>query len=112
MQNFDDIRPLYDGEVPSVIRSLINDPYFRRAAEPLIKPITWEIFSGAMLACKSINDFQRTIIYPFMKQLIAKTTSELTGIGFEEFKDGSSHIYISNHRDIVLDAAFLNILFR
>ncbi len=111
MQNFDDIRPLYDGEVPSVIRSLINDPYFRRAAEPLIKPITWEMFSGAMLACKSINDFQRTIIYPFMKQLIAKTTSELTGIGFEEFKDGSSHIYISNHRDIVLDAAFLNILF-
>ena len=111
MQNFDDIRPLYDGEVPSVIRSLINDPYFRRAAEPLIKPITWEMFSGAMLACKSINDFQRTIIYPFMKQLIAKTTSELTGIGFEEFKDGSGHVYISNHRDIVLDAAFLNILF-
>ncbi len=111
MQNFDDIRPLYDGEVPSTIRSLVNDPYFRRAAEPLIKPITWEVFSRTMLACKSIYDFQRTIIYPFMKQLIAKTTSELTGIGFEEFKDGSGHVYISNHRDIVLDAAFLNILF-
>ena len=31
MKNFDDIRPLYDSEVPSVIQSLVNDPYFRRA---------------------------------------------------------------------------------
>ncbi len=111
MQNFDDIRPLYDGEVSSAIRFLVNDPYFRKAAEPLIKPTTWEMFSEAMLACQSIYDFQQTIIYPFMKRLIAGTTSELTGIGSEKFKDGSSHVYISNHRDIVLDAAFLNILF-
>ena len=110
-QNFDDIRPLHDNEVPSAVKSLINDLYFRRAVEPLIKPISWEIFSRAMLACKSVNDFQGTIIYPFMKQLIAKTTSELTGIGFDDLKNGSSHIFISNHRDIVLDAAFLNILF-
>ena len=110
-QNFDDIRPLHDNEVPSAVKSLINDLYFRRAVEPMIKPISWEIFSGAMLACKSVNDFQGTIIYPFMKQLIAKTTSELTGIGFDDLKNGSSHIFISNHRDIVLDAAFLNILF-
>lgn len=110
-QNFDDIRPLHDSEVPSAIGSLINNFYFRRAVEPLLKPITWEMFSGSMLSCKSVYDFQRTIIYPFMKQLIAKTTSELTGIGFEEFKGGSGHLFISNHRDIVLDAAFLNILF-
>ncbi|MDO5522834.1 MAG: 1-acyl-sn-glycerol-3-phosphate acyltransferase [Bacteroidia bacterium] len=110
-QNFDDIRPFYDTEVPSAIRSLVNDFYFRRAVEPLIKPIEWEMFSGAMTACKSVYDFQRTIIYPFMKQLIAKTTSELTGIGFDDFKNGVGHVFISNHRDIVLDAAFLNILF-
>lgn len=110
-QNFDDIRPFYDSEVPTAINYLVNDFYFRRAVEPLIKPITWEMFSGAMLACKSVYDFQRTIIHPFMKQLIAKTTSELTGIGFDDFKNGTGHVFISNHRDIVLDAAFLNILF-
>ncbi len=109
-QNFDDIRPLYDSEVPAAVNYLVNDSYFRRVVEPLIKPIPWEMFSGAMLACKSVFDFQRTIIYPFMKQLIAKTTSELTGIGFDDFKNGSNYIFISNHRDIVLDAAFLNIL--
>ncbi len=110
IEKFDDIRPLIDSEVPSAISMLINDLYFRGAVEPLIQPVTWEMFSGAMLACKSVHDFQRTIIYPFMKQLIAKTTSELTGIGFDELKNGSSHVFISNHRDIVLDAAFLNIL--
>ena len=78
--NFDDIRPLHDNEVPAAIKSLLANDYFRRAVEPLLKPLTWEMFSGAMLACKSVHDFQRTIIYPFMKQLIAKTTSELNGI--------------------------------
>ncbi|MDO5665552.1 MAG: 1-acyl-sn-glycerol-3-phosphate acyltransferase [Bacteroidia bacterium] len=110
-QNFDDIRPLYDHEVPHAINTLLSDDYFRQAAEPLLKPISWEVFSEAMLACKSVYDFQRTVIYPFMKQLIAKTTSELNAVGFDKLKNGSSHILISNHRDIVLDAAFLNILF-
>lgn len=110
MKKFDDIRPLYDSEVPSVIQSLVNDPYFRRATEPLIRPLTWEMFSRSMMACRTIFDFQRSIIHPFMKQLIAKTTSELSCVGFEKYNDGSSHLYISNHRDIVLDAAFLNIL--
>ncbi len=109
--NFDDIRPLHDNEVPAAIKSLLANDYFRRAVEPLLKPLTWEMFSGAMLMCQSVHDFQSNIIYPFMKQLIAKTTSELTGIGFDHFENGSSHVIISNHRDIVLDAAFLNILF-
>ena len=111
-RNFDDIRPVYDNEVPTTIRKLLNDNYFRAAIESLIKPIPWDKFSETMLGFKSVEDFQRGVIYPFMKQLIAKTTSELKAIGVDEkIKDGKNHVIISNHRDIVLDAAFLNILF-
>lgn len=109
--NFDDIRPLYDKEVASTVDKLLDDTYFRRAVEPLIKPLPWERFASAMRSCQSVADFQKNIIATFMKQLIAKTTSELTGIGFDDLRDGSGHVFISNHRDIVLDAAFLNILF-
>lgn len=110
-KNFDDIRPVLNSEVPSTIANLISDPYFRGAIESFLKPLTWETFTAAFSACKTVEDFQRTIIYPFMKQLIAKTTSETKSINVEGVKDGESHLYISNHRDIVLDAAFLNILF-
>lgn len=107
---FDEIRPLHDSEVEEAISSLIADPLFRRAAEPFIKPFTWEQFIAALGDCKSKDAFQRNIIYPVMKQLIGKTTTELKGFGWEHTDKQKGSLYISNHRDIVLDAAFLNIL--
>jgi len=107
---FDDIRPLLDSEVEETIAELIADPYFRRVAEPFIKPFSWEQFTATMGACKNKESFQRSIIYPVMKQLIGKTTSEMKGFGWEDADRVNGSLYISNHRDIVLDAAFLNIL--
>jgi len=54
---FDDIRPLHDSEVADTIAQLLGDPYFRRAVEPFIKPLSWEQFSAVMSACKSTYDF-------------------------------------------------------
>lgn len=110
-QNFDDIRPVYDSEVVSVISGLLKDVSFRKAVEPLVAPLTWEMFSGAMSACKTILEFQRTIIYPFMKKIIDSTTDGISVIGIDNLPKDKSYLYISNHRDIVLDAAFLNIMF-
>jgi len=107
---FDDIRAFHDGEVPDTIAELLSDTYFRRAVEPFIKPFSWEQFSTAMSACKSINDFQRTIIHPVMHKLIERTTTGMNGYGWENLDEQNDHLFISNHRDIVLDAAFLNML--
>lgn len=109
--NFDDIRPLNDDEVQGTINRLIKDENFKRVVEPIVTPLTWEMFSGALLSCKTIYDFQRNIIYPFMKQIIEKTTSGLSVEGLSNVSSDRACLYISNHRDIVLDAAFLNILF-
>ncbi|WP_298653613.1 1-acyl-sn-glycerol-3-phosphate acyltransferase [uncultured Proteiniphilum sp.] len=110
MNRFNDIRPVPDNEVPETIARLVSNSYFRRAAESFVKPLPWEQFSAAMTRCKTKDDFQRNIIYPAMKQLIAKTTRELSGTGWENIPEGKGCLFISNHRDIVLDAAFLNIL--
>lgn len=107
---FDDIRPLYDSEVKETIVQLLDDVYFRRAVEPFIKPFTWEQFTVAMTACNTKLDFQRNIIYPVMHKLIERTTTSMNGSGWENIGDRNNHLFISNHRDIVLDAAFLNML--
>ncbi|MDD4800485.1 MAG: 1-acyl-sn-glycerol-3-phosphate acyltransferase [Proteiniphilum sp.] len=107
---FDDIRPLHDSEVAETIAALIDDPWFRRAAETFIQPFTWEQFTVALSACKTKENFQHSIIYPVMKQLIGKTTAEMKGFGWEKIDHHAGGLFISNHRDIVLDAAFLNIL--
>lgn len=110
MNRFDDISPIPDSKVPETIERLIANSYFRRAAETFIKPLPWEQFTAIMSQCSTKDDFQRYIIYPAMKQLIAKTTSEMSGAGWENIPEGTGNLFISNHRDIVLDAAFLNML--
>lgn len=110
MNRFNDISPIADSEVPTIIARLVSNGYFRRAAEPFVKPFPWEQFIAVMSQCQTKDDFQRYIIYPAMKQLIAKTTAKMNGAGWENIPEGNGCLFISNHRDIVLDAAFLNML--
>lgn len=46
-----------------------------------------------------------------MKQIIAKTTDGVSAVGIDNLEKEESYLFISNHRDIVLDAALLNIMF-
>lgn len=108
--SFDDIRPVYDSEVPETIEKLLADDRFRKAVEPVIKHMSWDQWCSLMRSCKTINDFQIKIVYPVLNRFIANTTKEVKGFNWDNIKDGLSHVIISNHRDIVLDAAFLNIL--
>ena len=109
-QVFDDIRPLVDAEVPETIERLLSEPNFRKAVESFIQPLTWEQFCAAMRDCKTVYDFQRNIIYPTVIQLMSKTTEGVKGENWENLLNQESHLVISNHRDIVLDAGFLNIM--
>ncbi len=108
--HFQDIRPLLDSEVPETVARLVADRGFRRAVEPIMKPLSWEQFSGIVTRCKSKDDFQAKIIHPLLKRLIEQTTTKMVGTGWENIKKDNSYLFISNHRDIVLDAAFFNIL--
>ncbi len=107
---FNDIRPYLDSEVPEAIAQLLVDNNFRKIVEPIIKPHTWEQFSALLMQSKTKFDFQKTVVYPIMKRLIEKTTTELNSSNWENIDKSKARLFISNHRDIVLDAAFFNIL--
>ncbi|MDE6403693.1 MAG: acyltransferase, partial [Muribaculaceae bacterium] len=52
---------------------------------------------------------QRQVMLPFLEMLAMKTTKGVKGVGFDKLDIETSRTYISNHRDIVLDASFLNL---
>lgn len=108
--NFDDIRSLRNEEVPQAIEKLVSDPIFQQAIEPYIEPVTWEQLKKAMLSCETVGEFQKNIIYPSVLRLVEPSTTDIIGTNFDVIKDGLKHVFISNHRDIVLDAALLNII--
>ena len=108
--DFEEIRPFHDEEVPGVIKSLLTEEGFKHAVNFVIPGIDYEEFSRQMTSFSNKRDFQTKLISPFVHNLAKKSTASLTLGGVENLSPTGSYTYISNHRDIILDASFLNIL--
>ena len=104
---FDDIRPYYDDELPEVIDRLTNDSRFKKMIESFLPDMTWEQFSALLHSVRTTHDFQSQLIRKIIFQIMAKPAKSLKCEGFENIKKETAYTYISNHRDIVLDAALL-----
>ncbi|MDD2475355.1 MAG: 1-acyl-sn-glycerol-3-phosphate acyltransferase [Dysgonamonadaceae bacterium] len=108
--HFDDIRPLKDSEVREAIDFLLNDVWFKKIVEPLISPIPWKEFAEKLNRCENILDFQENVIYTIIFKFLKGSVDKLWLANPPEIDLNERHLYISNHRDIILDAGLFNIL--
>lgn len=108
-KKFIDIAPLEDKDVKQAIQELLVDPGFMHAVKYIIPDIDWDEFSAEMSVYTNKFDFQSRMIAPTIWALAGKTSSGVTSSGWDNI-DKKSHLIISNHRDIILDAGLLNIL--
>lgn len=106
---FDEIRPYSPEELPQVFEELIADPAFQMVVHYLYPETPFELIAAKMRKCKTNLDFQMAFGYDFVKGIAEKYCDSLT-MDCSSLPDKSlSYTYVSNHRDIVLDAAFLSI---
>lgn len=110
-ENFDDIRPYYDSEVREKLRFLVKDKTFDQVLMHLFKyrPKV-EMVKFQLRRIRSIKQLQGVFIYDLLHWLIDKTSDELKCVGVEKLDKDKPYLFISNHRDIILDAAVLNFL--
>lgn len=107
---FDDIAPLYDHEVEQAIQEILVDPGFEHAVRYIMPNINWDDFSAEMSSYKTKEEFQTKMIYPVVKALGMKASPSFKLDKWETIDRSVEHLFLSNHRDIVLDAGLLNIL--
>lgn len=109
--NFEDIRPLNQDEVQAAIEELLASEEFRYALRYVKPDLDWDQLSAAMRACKTKEQFKSTLAYDAVMTVAKKTTFSLTISGRSRLPEGKpACTFISNHRDIVLDASFLNVM--
>lgn len=106
---FDDIRPFTPEELPAVLDELIQDPTFRHVIGIVFPQLPFEEFAKKAKSCKTPLDFQKAFCYPFLKKLAAEKTTGVT-MDCSAISKSGNYTFISNHRDIVLDSAFLSML--
>lgn len=109
-EEFKDIAPFDDCEIKEKIAQLVKEPGFEHAIKYAMPNIEYSQFVNNLLQISNKREFQHMIVAPFLQMLIDKTTSGLSISGLENIDKDKCYTYISNHRDIVLDASFLNIL--
>jgi 1-acyl-sn-glycerol-3-phosphate acyltransferase len=62
-----------------------------------------------LLKTHSIRDFQVNFIYQSVQKVLQRSSEGLTTSGFEKLEKNTSYLFISNHRDIILDTSLLNV---
>jgi len=110
-QKYDDIRPYYNHEVSEKMKLLLADPVFDRVLTH-VYPDSQTIakVKYQLSKMKTIEEIQFTYIYELLKMVIASTTKGLTFDGLKNLDKHKAYLFISNHRDIILDSALLNYL--
>ena len=110
MTDFSQIRPFHDSEVSEILGYIKDNPTMRQLLHFGFPKLSEEEQIKLLLSCKKIRDFQSRIMYPIIKNAISKSVTQFSGEGFEYLNPAQAYLFISNHRDIILDTSFLNVL--
>ena len=108
MTKFDSIRPFYDAEINEGIRSAVNHPMMKALMNFTFPEVDDEVWKEQLRKTHSIRDFQCNFIYNSVQKVLEKSSEGLTTSGFEQLEKNTSYLFISNHRDIILDTSLLN----
>ena len=119
MGEFDAIRPYDDAEVPAVLARLLSDPAFLdiltrfrfpRMADSfgwLLKPLIARRLRKEFAGVTCVSTLQDKVEF-YVDHTIERATDGVTYTGVEQFKSGTAYLFLANHRDIVMDPAFVN----
>ena len=108
MKEFEDIRFYKDNEVQPALQEYMRHPMVKALLQFTFPEKNTEEIEKVLRECHSIRDFQSKVIYSSVQKVIEKSTEGLTYDGFEKLDNKQAYLYISNHRDIILDTSLLN----
>ena len=109
---YDSIRPYLDEEVPAVVAQLANQPELRHVLSALLSEEETTALIQQLKGIHSVDDFKQRISYPLVVQLAKRTTFSVSLSGASRLGGDLPTTFITNHRDIILDSAFLNLVMR
>lgn len=107
--SFADIAPYDDSQFKDKIKALVQEPGFKNAVRFVMPDVNYDDFVAKILSMKTQREFQEQIMASFLIKLEKSTTSGISVGGLDNIDANKNYTYISNHRDIVLDASFLNL---
>lgn len=103
-EDFEDIRPYTNLEIPDAMQRIAQSEYLPKAARFIYPDMSVDEVRAKIAAIRTIDEFQATVMYDGLKRIMATTITNFTYEGSENLSKERGHVFVSNHRDIVMDA--------
>jgi hypothetical protein len=107
---FDDIRPYTDSEISDAMERIVSNPYFAYVVKFLYPDVPVEAVKSKFRSFNSVNSFQVNVMDYAIQNIVKSSSSGLSYSGFENLVNSKRYLFLSNHRDILLDSAILQIV--
>ncbi len=115
-QDFNSIRAYEDEDLHEVLSRVAQDETFKHLL-PQLGQLMGSGFDtqrviDALQKIQNVGELDQYIVFPLLDRLLKVTTSGLTLTGFKNLKTTESALFLTNHRDIILDSAFLSYAYK
>ncbi len=107
---FNEIRPYNNDEVKDAVADLLSDKHLEPFFKNLLPDFDFKKFTDQLQQVNSIYDFQSMFAYTALKFIIKNFITTFSNSGLDALDDKNSFLFISNHRDIVLDSSLMNFI--
>lgn len=108
-EEFKEIAPYEDSSFRHYMQRLVKEPGFENAIRYVMPDADFHALVENLLTIESKNEFQQKIMLGILMLLESKTTSGVSDSGLDSFTAETNVLFLTNHRDIVLDASFLGL---
>ena len=108
---FDDIRPYYEDEIPAAMQRIAHCEAFPLLASFVYPDEQVETVRERIASFTTTREFQHDTMSKANEQIIRRTITEFTCDGLEQLSKDKSYLFVSNHRDIMLDSSLLQYYF-
>ena len=108
---FDDIRPYYEEEIPAAMQRIADSDVFPLLASFVYPSESLEDVRKRICSFQTIREFQHDTMRCVNEQIIARSITDFSVSGLENLSPKEHYLFVSNHRDIMLDASLLQYYF-
>lgn len=110
MSKFDGIRSFHDSEVNEALQTITRHPMMKALMNFTFPEVEDHIWMEKFKNIHSIHDFQENFISHTVRRILENSSDGLSISGFDRLDKNTAYLFISNHRDIVLDTSMLNLV--
>ncbi len=104
---FDDIRPYNAQEIPEAMQRIASSSSFPILAAYVYPDEPLETVRQRIASYKTVRAFQEETMSMVNERVIKNSITDFSCSGLEKLSPDQQYLYVSNHRDIMLDSSLL-----